>query len=268
MEAMPDDLICLDRYPVNAPRSPEFQRLCEWAQAELDQRSVVVLPDFLQPHALQRMRQEALELFPLAHHMDGVATLYPEHKEDTTLPLDHIRRRRFHTSLHAIAYSLIPLDSPLRALYEWDPLMQFVGALLGLDTIYRNEDIFSALNLAVMTDGDEFGWHFDQTDFVVSLALQESDLGGEFNCRHAIRSDHDDNDAGVKSVVEWRDEAIATVPMKAGTFMLFQGRHALHSVKPIQGDTPRIVALLAYDTKPGMVSSAALHKVRFGIESR
>lgn len=267
MEATPADFICLECYPVCDSESPEFQRLCEQARVALDRHSVLVLPDFLQPLALDRMRKEAVGLIPLAHHMDGAATIYPEREQDDSLPADHVRRIRFHTSVRAISYLNIPLASPLRALYEWDPLMRFVAALLGLDDIYRYDDIYGALNLAVMTAGDEFGWHFDQTDFVVSLVLQEPKAGGEFLCRHAIRSDHDDNDLAVRAAVERRDDAIATVPMKAGTFMLFKGRHALHCVTPIQGAAPRIVALLAYDTKPGTVSSPALHKVRYGVES-
>ena len=41
------------------------------------------------------------------------------------------------------------------------------------------------MNLAVMIEGDELGWHFDQTDFVVSLAIQSSDDGGDFESRAA-----------------------------------------------------------------------------------
>lgn len=267
MEVKPADLLCLERYPVCDLGNAEFDRLCAQARVALDQHSVLVLPGFLQPLALDDMRKEAVELIPLAHHMDGSATIYPEREQDISLPANHVRRTRFHTSVRAISYPKIPCTSPLRALYEWDPLMRFVAALLGLDAIYRYDDIYGALNLAVMTAGDEFGWHFDQTDFVASLVLQEPEAGGEFLCRHAIRSDHDDNDLAVQAAIEQRDDAVATVPMKAGTFMLFKGRHALHCVTPIQGATPRIVALLAYDTKPGTVSSPALHKVRYGVES-
>ncbi len=265
MEATPADLICLEPYPVCDPESPAFQHLCEQARVVLDQHSVLALPDFLQPLALSHMRKEAMGLMPLAHHMDGAATIYPEREQDASLPADHMRRTRFRTSVRAVAYPHIPSGSPLRALYAWDPLMQFVAALLGLDVIYRYDDIYGALNLAVMTAGDQFGWHFDQTDFVVSLVLQEPEAGGEFLCRHAMRSDDNDNDLAVQAAIERRDDAVVTVPMKAGTFMLFKGRHALHCVTPIRGATPRIVALLAYDTKPGTVSSPALHKVRYGV---
>jgi hypothetical protein len=117
-----------------------------------------------------------------------------------------------------------------------------------------------------MAHGDAFGWHFDQTDFVVTLVLQEPEGGGDFLCCHAMRSDEDDNDTAIQAVIANRSDAVSTVPMKAGSFILFQGRHTLHQVTPIQGRVPRLVALLAYDTKPGTVSSPELLKARYGIE--
>jgi hypothetical protein len=195
-----------------------------------------------------------------------VFTDWPERREPEGLPEHPVRRARFRTSVRAIAYPQIPIDSALRTLYTWDPLRHFIAVLLGLPQIYRYYDPYGALNIAVMIEGDAFGWHFDQTDFVVSLALQRPAAGGKFLCRHAVRSDAEANDDAVQAVIENRCPAITTVPMHEGSFMLFKGRHALHRVIPIQGPVPRLVALLAYDTQPGMVSSAALLKVRYGIE--
>ena len=39
-----------------------------------------------------------------------------------------------------------------------------------------------------MGDGDQLQWHFDQTDFVVSLALQDADEGGDFEVAPFIRT--------------------------------------------------------------------------------
>jgi hypothetical protein len=38
----------------------------------------------------------------------------------------------------------------------------------------------------------------------------------------------------------------------------------LHRVTPVVGSTPRLVALLGYDTKPGTMSSELLRLVRYG----
>ena len=87
-----------------------------------------------------------------------------------------------------MAYDLFPADSPIRQLFEWEELRTFVAAILGLDTIYPYADPLGALNLAVMGEGDELQWHFDQTDFVVSLALQDADDGGDFEVAPFIRT--------------------------------------------------------------------------------
>jgi hypothetical protein len=266
MGVNPATLICTERYPVGDKGHPAVQRLCTQAQTALAQHSVFVLPDFVRPETLQQMREEANALAPWAHHMDVVTPLYPERQEHEVRAHHPVRRARVRTSVRAISYARIPPDSALRALYEWDPLLEFVAALLGLPRIYRYQDAHGALNIAVMVAGDEFGWHVDQTDFVVSLVLQAPEAGGEFLCRPALRPDAEADDAAVQAVLENRCPQIATVPMHAGSFMLFQGRHALHRVTPIQGQVPRLVALLAYDTKPGTVSSPALLKARYGVD--
>jgi hypothetical protein len=46
--------------------------------------------------------------------------------------------------------------------------------------------------------------------------------------------------------------------------MLFEGRHSLHRVTPVVGPRPRLIALLAYDTRPDTDSSELLKLVRYG----
>jgi hypothetical protein len=117
-----------------------------------------------------------------------------------------------------------------------------------------------------MTDGDMLGWHYDQTDFVVSLAIQSSERGGEFENVALLRGDEDDEryDA-VAAILRGDDrERIVVEPMTPGTLMLFQGRRSLHRVSPISGVRPRYVALFGYDTKPDTMSSELLRLVRYG----
>jgi len=261
----PADLICTERYPLLEPHQPGWRRLCAQAQAELAAQSVFVLPHFLRPEALHQMQREAQCLAPLAHHMDVVTSLYPEHQGQE--PQHPVRRARFRTSVRAVGYPYIPLDSPLRALYEWDPLMEGIASLLGYPRIYRYDDAYGALNIAVMEAGDEFGWHFDQADFVVTLVLQEPTSGGVFECRTVRRTANAADDDILQEIITERCPETTAVPMQAGSFLLFRGRQALHRVTPIAGPVPRMVALLAYDTQPGVVSSPALLQVRYGIES-
>ena len=141
--------------------------------------------------------------------------------------------------------------------------MKFIALALGKDRLYRYDDPLGALNVASMADGDELFWHFDQSDFVVSIALRSSDAGGEFECVPQLRTADDERYDAVRDVIDGR-AAVTTVPMEPGTLMFFAGRYSLHRVTPIVGPVARYVALLAYDTKPGTCSSELLRLVRYG----
>jgi hypothetical protein len=135
-----------------------------------------------------------------------------------------------------------------------------------LDEIYPYADPLGARNLAVMGDGDQLQWHFDQTDFVVSVALQDAEEGGDFDVSPFVRSADDENYAGVKRVLDGDPSTVVTLPMTPGTLLVFAGRNSIHRVSPISGPTPRLVGLFGYDTKPGTneqrsVERSAIRKV-------
>jgi hypothetical protein len=260
---VPAQLIDLATYPVHDLRSSAAQALIARCRAQLDARGACELPGFLTAAATARMVREADALVPVAHHAAGPITIYLD-MPDMSLPERHPRRHLGSSSLAAIAYDLFPREHALRVLYEWDPLMAFLAAALRCDVLYRYADPFGALNVAVMRDRDELDWHFDQTDFVVSIALRDADEGGDFEYAPYIRSAHDERYDQVQAVLEGNRAPVHRVPMTPGTLLLFQGRHSMHRVTPIVGPTSRLVALLAYDTKPGTVSSELLRLARYG----
>jgi hypothetical protein len=261
---LPSDLLDLARYPVDALGSSLGKKVVAEGNAALRADGVCILPGFLRAEVIDVLVEECESLAPLGHHSEVAGTPYIE-APDRSFPEGHPRRSPSRTSLTAVAYDLFPSDSALRALYEWDPLMIFIGALLDRSPLYRYADPFGALNLAVMTEGDELHWHFDQTDFVVSLAIQSSDEGGDFENAKLIRSAHDERYDDVAAVLDGTaPDRVRTEPMTPGTLMVFEGRNSMHRVTPIKGNRPRFVALLAYDTKPDTDSSDRLKMVRYG----
>ena len=161
--------------------------LTHHCREQLDQTGACELPGFLTPSAVEILAREADELSALAYHSESTGTPYLE-IPDRTLPEDHPRRIFDHTSVGVVAYDQFPPDSPMRRLYEWEPLMAFIGAALNKERLYRYADPFGALNLAVMRDGERLHWHFDQTDFVTSIALRAAERGGDFDYVPLIRS--------------------------------------------------------------------------------
>lgn len=256
----PASLVASDRYPLG---DSDCYPWILAARADLAADGVAILPGFLRPEAVAAMCEEADRLVPLGHHSLVQGTPYLG-LPDESFPEGHPRRALVDNSLTAVAYDLIGNDSMLRALYEWPRFTELIRSMLDRPVLHHYADPFGALNIAAMSAGDELGWHFDQTDFVVSIALQSSEGGGRFESVPHLRSAEDDGDDGVAAVLAGDRSRVTSVPMEPGTLMLFEGRNSLHRVTPIEGDVPRYVALLAYDTVPGTDSSELLKLVRYG----
>lgn len=261
----PESLIDLERYPLTRPDSETLRARIAEARTSLAEKGVALLPGFLTPQALRATAQDIEKLLPQAHLEDvAVGTPYLE-LADPSFPEGHPRRTDIHSKTWVLAYDLVPAEAAIRRLYEWDGLMDFVGEVLERHPLHRFADPLGALNLTCMEAEHVQGWHFDSTDFVVSIAIQDSEAGGEFECAPFIRSDHDEHYDEVARVLGGDAGArIEVFPMTPGTLMIFQGRHSLHRVSPVRGSRPRYVALLAYDTRPGTDSSDLLKMVRYG----
>ena len=259
----PADLIDLKRYPILELDSDATRELTRHCRDQLDRTGACELPGFLKPEAVAMLVREGDSLAALAYHSVVTGTPYLE-VPDTSWPNDHPRKFFEPTSVGVVAYDQFPGNSSMRQLFEWDPLMEFVAAALKKDRLYRYADPMGALNLAVMGDGERLHWHYDQTDFVTSIALRPSEAGGDFEYVPLIRSATDENYPQVQRVLEGSGDGVVRVPMHPGTLLLFEGRNSIHRVTPIAGRTTRLVALLAYDTKPGTRSSKGLQLARYG----
>jgi hypothetical protein len=258
-----EDMVDLERYPILAPGSPRMQEVLGWARAQMQASGACEVPGFLTTSGLEAVIADARQLAPIAYRSEGYGTAYLE-MPDTSLPEDHPRRYFAKAAVGVIAYDMFPRSSPLRRLYEWDPMMEFIGAVLQRGKLFRYADPLGALNLAVMNDGDELQWHFDMTDFVVSLAIQDAEEGGDFLVAPHVRSAVDERYDDVQAVLAGSNTGVVRLPMTPGTLLIFAGRYSVHKVSPIQGPIPRFVGLLAYDTKPGTCSTELLRLARYG----
>ena len=88
--------------------------------------------------------------------------------------------------------------------------------------------------------------------------------GGDFEVAPRIRTAADERYPAVTRVLQGARDDVVRLPMTPGTLLIFEGRHSLHRVSPIRGATSRLVGLLAYDTKPGTVSTEILRLARYG----
>ncbi len=96
---------------------------------------------------------------------------------------------------------LLPEDFGARRIYASDEVLAFVAAALEKDVLHRSADPLDGVNMTVYEQGDELGWHFDQSEFSVTLMIQRSQAGGEFEYAPMVRTPDDERYDAVRSVL-------------------------------------------------------------------
>jgi len=248
----PADCIDLERYPVHDLKDPRTQALIARCRDDLETQAFAVLDDFLTPAAVSRFWNESMSLLGQAHRREAVRSAYLEkpEQEDTSWPQGHPRRQFFRTWWGVVADDLIPDEHGLRQLYAWDGLTAFFAEALQVRPLYRHADRFQALNINVLSPGDEQAWHFDDMDFVVLLYLTTPEAGGELECASLVRTDEDPNYDTVARAFDGSYQGLHRRKSVAGTLTIMRGHHSVHRVLPVEGAVPRLTAVLAYDRVP------------------
>jgi hypothetical protein len=123
----------------------------------------------------------ASQLATQARASDQAHTGYFEPADDSAGP-DHPRALLQNSAKKAIAYDQIPADAAIRRLHESDDLTVFIAAVPGKRVLYRSAGPLDALEVAIFGDGDELGWHFDNSEFSVTVMHQQAE-GGHFDYR-------------------------------------------------------------------------------------
>jgi hypothetical protein len=255
-------LIDFERYPVH-DLAGSGAVLAEGCRRALVETGSCLLEGFITPAGVARMAAEGMRVAPQAWRTSSRGTAYLA-APDESFPERHPKRRLQSTSVGAVAYDLIPPGDAIRLVYEWDGLMDWLALAIGCERVYRYADPLGGLNVAVMETGEHLLWHFDQTDFVVSILLQDCERGGDFEYVPHIRTADAANYDRVEQLLDGARDGIVTLDIEPGTMALFMGRYSIHRVTPVEGTMPRLIALLGYDTQPGVMSSDHLKMRRYG----
>ena len=251
----------LSRYPIDAPKSPETQRLINDCRSELAETGMCLLPNFVSGTTLDRMRQEATALSPSAHYNEHWRTS-PRGGGDSKIGESTQATR---ASIRAIAFDQMRPESPSRQLYESDDLLNFVSAITDEPELYRCVDPLVSCHFSVFRDGDELGWHYDpKTNLVVTLQLQDADDGGDFEFANGVRSEEFDNAEIELTIIEDRYDGVRCPGLRPGTLTIINGHSSFHRVTPVVGNRERIVTLLNYSTTPNYSFSDNIRQRFFG----
>ena len=123
----------------------------------------------------------------------------------------------------------------------------------------------SGINIHYAREGEELGWHFDNSSFAITLLLQAPKEGGAFQYVSDLRNTNSEemNFDSVEAVLNDKS-AVETLHMEEGTLVLFRGLNSLHRVTPTIGNRIRILVVLAYNNKIGVSLSETARMTFFG----
>jgi len=258
-----EDFINLNEYPIHDPQNAVRAELLVRCKKQMREEGVSVLPQFLSEAGLKKLVEESVGLAGEAYHSTVKGNAYLEDVPQG-LPQEHPMRLEDTTSLGVLAYDQIPKESGLRKVYQWKPFVDFVSEIIGRGPLYEYACPLGAINVAVMKQGDYLRWHFDQSDFVVSINLQDPDEGGKFEYVRNIRNPHDPCYREVKELLLGNRKNVEELHNPPGCLVLFEGRHTIHRVTEIRGKQLRLIALYGYALAPEVTSTDYLRKIRYG----
>ncbi|GAC1310689.1 MAG: hypothetical protein NVSMB10_18530 [Steroidobacteraceae bacterium] len=249
------DLIDLDRYPIDRPESPAAGELVARCRREMNATGMVNLDGFLLPAAIKRAAEELLPLCAsVAYTHRRQHNVYFEDRIDGLTPA-HAALARFHTVHHTLCADQVG-ETVIHRVYEWAPLPAFLARVLGRTALHLMSDPLARVNVIEYRPGETLNWHFDRSQFTTTLLIQPAEQGGEFEYRSDVRSELDQNYAGVARFLRGVDPDVRVNPLGAGTLNVFAGRNTLHRVSTVRGHRSRLVAVYSYYEQPDVVFSA------------
>ena len=247
-ESIPE-VIDLDRYPLHQPNGAAAMALLSEGRDALSRDALFSLPGFVRPEATAFMASELEARLPWASRYESMNNAYGFEKEEW--PEGHPRTAKSLFRYYQIMNYQISNDSPLRKIYCWEPLREFLRRLMGYETFHRSECPHLALTSKIAGEGDTDGWHFDGNDVVFSVLLRAPEDGGQFEYAPNIRTDSQQNYEDVGAVLASNSDRVRVARLAVGDLNVFQGNKTLHRVSPVCGNRRRIVGLFSYDREPG-----------------
>ena len=239
----------------------EYRSKCK---SMLDRDGVLVLKNFLLKDSIRSILEEAKQRQKLAYFCVNKHNIYLD-PFDNQYHKSHPRNRTVISSKGCITDDQVPKDSALRALYDSKEFRDFLCSVLDEKVLYKYDDNLSSINIHYANEGQELGWHFDNSSFAITLLIQKPEEGGEFEYIRDFRNskNNDNNYAQVLDLLNGQSKP-KKLSMENGSLVLFRGKDAIHRVTPTIGRKTRILSVLAYNSSPGVQLSESARMTFFG----
>lgn len=252
------ELINIKKHPIE---DPAYRQQC---RQQLIEQGTLVLPNFLTAKTLRRIKREGSRKQMHAYYTQDSHNVYLR-ESDPQYTDGHARNRLVESSKGCITDDQIDTLSPLRSLYDSLQLRSFFCDVLEEQQLYNYADRLSSINLHYASEGQELGWHFDNSSFAITLLIQKPAAGGVFEYVKDLL-DADSGEMNYEQVSALLDGEITPMTLSAdeGSLVLFRGRNAIHRVTPTQGDITRMLVVLAYNSQPDIALSESARMTFYG----
>ncbi len=253
-----DSIIDIKKHPIN---DSKYIEECNFL---IKKKSLLVLENFLLKDSLSKILDETKELEKKAFycHQKHTILLKKQTKELSKLdPLNQLMT----SDKGCVPHDLINKKSDLNILYNSVIFKKFIKKVLELDNIFPYVDNLSSINLNYYQKGQQLGWHFDNASFAITLMIQASPAGGDFEY---ITEGRDSNTNFINKELISKIISGKNIPKKLdvnnGTLILFYGRNYLHRVTPVKSSIPRILITLNYNEEDDIQLSENARLTFFG----
>jgi len=230
----------------------------------IKQNSILVLEHFLSDKSLKLILDEAKFLEDKAFYCMQKHTVLLNQKSNNLNKNDPLNQLMI-SDKGCVPHDLINQNSDLNILYNSNIFKNFIKNVLNLELIFPYVDNLSSINLNYYQKGQQLGWHFDNASFAITLMIQSSTLGGEFEYITEGRdttTDYIDKKL-ISNIINKKNEP-KKLNVKDGTLILFYGRNYLHRVTPVKSNIPRILITLNYNEEDNIELSENAKLTFFG----
>ncbi len=253
-----EKIINIKKHPIN---DKKYIKKCN---IQIQKNSILILKSFLNQDCLNELIEEALMLQDQAFYCSKNHTILLN-KKNKLIDTNDPTNIEVISDKGCVPHDLLNSKSKLNLLYKSSIFKEYLKGVLNLDNIYPYDDILSSINYNYYQKSQQLGWHFDNASFAITLMIQSSDRGGEFEYVSKGR-DYSNNyiDKSYINKILNRKILPKKIDVDAGTLVLFYGRNYLHRVTPVISKKPRILATLNYNEEEGIMLSENARMTFFG----
>ena len=228
----------------------------------LKKEGILIFNSFINNKGLNLLKKEAADLKDFSYKSSSQYNVYVSEHDDS-FPDDSPRNRIMNTSKKCIPNDLIPNNSLLQKIYDSKIIRSFFMNLLNKKDLYPYSDPLSSININYYDVGDALGWHFDNSDFTITLLIKNCNKGGIYEFFNDIR--YKDGKEDYSFVEKILDNKVTGTKVDSceGDLMIFKGNKSIHQVTAVE-EGERILVTFNYNEFEGIPLSEQSRKTFFG----